>query len=93
MFDTFTYYGKSDKEKEDKPTERFGEVRACMDSPKHFQLHITSENYRSNSAEHTAGPEFYVQLVETGNGYRLHDTLRAPDPRCNLRVVLAAPAD
>ncbi|WP_419805457.1 hypothetical protein [Terriglobus sp.] len=93
MFDTFTYYGKSDKEREGMPTEQLGEVRACSDSPKHFQLHITSKIYRRNSAEHTAGPEFYVQLTETGNGYRLHDTLRAPDPQCNGRVVLAAPED
>ena len=91
MWQTLTYEGKP--EGAAVPFTDYGDVRACTDSAKHFQVALTSRIYTPGKKADTPGPTYYVQVEETGNGYVLHDALTAPSPMCNGRVVMAGSAN
>lgn len=83
MWDALTFEGKSTDEAMKVPTITYGEVRTCSDA-KHYQVALHTETERKST---TPARDYYVQVQETGNGYRLRDTLAQPDPGCTGKVV------
>ena len=85
-WDALTFRNKSTDDAMKIPMLSYGDVRACTDA-KHFQVEIRTEVYSADNKTHSPGPNHYVQVQETGNGYRIHDALTQPDPSCNGRVI------
>ncbi len=91
MWQSLTYDGKPEGAMT--PLTGYGDVRACTDSPRHFQVEIDTRMYKPGEKQDTPGPAYYVQVEETGSGYLLHDALTSPNPVCGGRVILPAPAN
>ena len=86
VWDALTYSGKSTDDAMKIPMLSYGDVRACSDA-KHYQVGLTSEVYSRDNKTHAPGPSYYIQLLETGNGYRIHEASIQPEPACKGRVI------
>ncbi len=90
MWDTLTFRNKSEDEAMKVPMLSYGDVRACDDA-KRYQVEVKTEVYSADNKSHAPGGNYYVQVRETGNGYRLLDTSSQPFTACRGRVVVSAP--
>ncbi len=90
MWQTLTYDGKPEGAMT--PLTDYGDVRACTDSLRHFQVEIDTSIDTPGEKPSTPGPRYYVQVEEAGNGYLLHDAPTFPNPVCAGRVVMPASA-
>lgn len=85
-WDALTYSGKSTDDAMKIPMLSYGDVRACSD-PKHYQVAIETEVYSAGNKAHAPGPSYYVQVLETGTGYRIEAASQQPDATCSGKVI------
>ena len=86
LWDALTFSGKSTDDAMKIPSLSYGDVRACA-TPKRYQVEIKTEVYSADNKTHAPGASHYVQLLETGNGYRIEAASTEPDPSCGGRVI------
>lgn len=81
MFEDFTYEGKGKNATVLYPA--IQSVRACTDSPTHFQAKVTSEIFDSSTKGSKPSPTYFVQMQQVINGYRIHAVMHAADQACH----------
>lgn len=86
MWEAFTYRDKKSSAVQAMPMLSYGDVRSCSAS-KHYQVEIRTEQYSADNKSHAPGASEYVQVEETGNGYRIDDVLPQPSPTCQGPVI------
>ena len=81
MFEDFTYEEKGKNATVLYPA--IQSVRACTDSPTHFQAKVTSEIVDSSAKGSNPGPTYFVQMQQVTDGYRIHAVTHATDQACH----------